>query len=71
MVSLNVHRKVTIYTRISAGIVSGASLALFVAILVKVFDPLFPSVKPGYSALPVGAVSGFQAIFARLYKLPP
>jgi hypothetical protein len=56
MMSPKLHRNVTTFTRISAGLISGASLAFFIVILVKVLDGRFPATGEGYSALPVAAV---------------
>jgi len=50
-------RNIVLFTRVSAGLFSGASLAVFVIILFKVLDPDFPSTKPDLSALLVAVLS--------------
>ena len=56
MMSPKLHRNVTIFARISAGQITGASLAFFIVILVKVLDDRFPASGEGYSVMPVLAV---------------
>lgn len=61
--------KITIALRLSAGVFAGASLGLFVVVLIKVIDKRFPAIQPGLTVLPIAAVRSAFTFVVHLSKL--